>query len=125
MVESDLVGIQQIVQAGQRGLENQAGSVNVKTDKQAFTSGKVINCGGLYSDKLAKLTLDELEYKIIPFRGEYYDLKPSAFHLVKGLIYPVPDPNFPFLGVHFNQFWRKRDDFQNNKPSNELAEPGT
>lgn len=85
------------------GLENQNGSVIVKTNKKEFSSGKVINCGGLYSDKLARLTLDELEYKIIPFRGEYYDLKPSAHHLVKGLIYPVPDPNFPFLGVHFTK----------------------
>lgn len=85
------------------GLEHQAGSVEVQTDKKKFSSGKVINCGGLYSDKLAKLTLDKLEYKIIPFRGEYYDLKPSAYHLVKGLIYPVPNPNFPFLGVHFTK----------------------
>lgn len=78
-------------------------SVTIITNKGSFQSAKVINCGGLYSDKLARLTLDELEYKIVPFRGEYYDLKPSAYHLVKGLIYPVPDSNFPFLGVHFTK----------------------
>ena len=78
-------------------------SITIKTNKQNFSSDKVINCGGLYSDKLARLTLDELEYKIVPFRGEYYDLKPSSYKLVKGLIYPVPDPNFPFLGVHFTK----------------------
>jgi Predicted dehydrogenase len=84
-------------------LKSENGTVTVKTSKGNFNTGKVINCGGLYSDKLARLTLTELEYKIVPFRGEYYDLKPSAYKLVKGLIYPVPDPNFPFLGVHFTK----------------------
>ena len=85
------------------GLENQNRVVKLKTQKENFITRKVINCGGLFSDKLARLTLDRLEYKIVPFRGEYYDLQPSAQHLVKGLIYPVPDPNFPFLGVHFTK----------------------
>ncbi|MEM1323853.1 MAG: L-2-hydroxyglutarate oxidase [Bacteroidota bacterium] len=78
-------------------------SVTVKTQKQSFETGMVFNCGGLFSDKLARLTLDTLDYQIVPFRGEYYNLKPSAYHYVKGLIYPVPDPNFPFLGVHFTK----------------------
>ena len=84
-------------------LKNIKGIVKIKTNNEQFSSKKVINCGGLYSDKLARLTLDQLEYQIVPFRGEYYDLKPSARHLVKGLIYPVPDPAFPFLGVHFTK----------------------
>ena len=84
-------------------IKNGGNGVTVDTDKTSFQTGKVINCGGLYSDKLARLTLDSLEYKIVPFRGEYYDLKPSAHHLVNGLIYPVPDPHFPFLGVHFTK----------------------
>lgn len=84
-------------------LNNGDASVTIRTNKDQFESDKVINCGGLYSDKLARITFDDLEYKIVPFRGEYYDLKPSANHLVKGLIYPVPDPNFPFLGVHFTK----------------------
>ncbi len=85
------------------GIEQYPDAVEIKTTKGNFSAGMVINCGGLYSDKLARLTLDQLEYKIVPFRGEYYDLRPSAYHLVKGLIYPVPDPKFPFLGVHFTK----------------------
>ena len=90
---------------GQRviDLENKGDTVIIKTDKDTFETKKTVNCGGLYSDKLARLTLSDLEYKIVPFRGEYYDLKPAAQRLVKGLIYPVPDPNFPFLGVHFTK----------------------
>lgn len=84
-------------------IETLGESVSLKTSKSDFQTKKLINCGGLYSDKLARMTLQDLEYKIVPFRGEYYDLKPSAYHLVKGLIYPVPDPNFPFLGVHFTK----------------------
>lgn len=72
------------------------------TNKNKIKSRYVINVAGLYSDKLAKLNF-KINYKIIPFRGEYYNLKPSAAYLVKNLIYPVPDPNFPFLGVHFTR----------------------
>ena len=63
----------------------------------------VINCGGLYSDKIAKLGGLKPEAQIIPFRGEYYELKPEKRYLVKHLIYPVPNPDFPFLGVHFTR----------------------
>jgi L-2-hydroxyglutarate oxidase len=62
----------------------------------------IINCAGLYSDRVAKLT-SNITSKIIPFRGEYYKLKPHAKKLVNNLIYPVPDPKFPFLGVHFTR----------------------
>lgn len=62
-----------------------------------------INCGGLYSDRLAQLGGINPEMKIIPFRGEYYELKPEKRYLVKHLIYPVPNPDFPFLGVHFTR----------------------
>lgn len=79
-------------------------STNIQTTKGLFSSGLTINCAGLYSDKLAQATgFDDLDYQIIPFRGEYYKLKPTKTHLVKGLIYPVPDPSFPFLGVHFTK----------------------
>lgn len=84
-------------------IKNSKSSVTIDTNVGKFETGMLINCGGLYSDKLARMTLEELEYKIVPFRGEYYNLKPSANHLVKGLIYPIPDPNFPFLGVHFTK----------------------
>lgn len=71
---------------------------------QAYPTRLVVNCAGLYSDKVAQLTQhDPVKVRIIPFRGEYYQIKPQSEHLVKNLIYPVPDPNFPFLGVHFTR----------------------
>ncbi len=75
----------------------------VITQKSSYTTRLVINCAGLYSDKVARMTVPELNVKIIPFRGEYYKLKKEKEYLVKNLIYPVPDPNFPFLGVHFTR----------------------
>jgi len=75
----------------------------VITQKASYTTKLVINCAGLYSDKVARMTVPELNVKIIPFRGEYYKLKKEKEYLVKNLIYPVPDPNFPFLGVHFTR----------------------
>jgi L-2-hydroxyglutarate oxidase len=73
----------------------------VVTQKSSYTGKLVVNCAGLYSDKIAKLTLKDVNVRIIPFRGEYYKLQKEKEYLVKTLIYPVPDPNFPFLGVHF------------------------
>ena len=75
----------------------------VITQKTSYTSRLVINCAGLYSDKVARMTVPNLNVKIIPFRGEYFKLKKEKEYLVKNLIYPVPDPNFPFLGVHFTR----------------------
>ncbi|TXI70031.1 MAG: L-2-hydroxyglutarate oxidase [Cyclobacteriaceae bacterium] len=75
----------------------------VITQKTSYTSRLVINCAGLYSDKIARMTVPDLRVKIIPFRGEYFKLKKEKEYLVKNLIYPVPDPNFPFLGVHFTR----------------------
>ena len=63
----------------------------------------IINCAGLHSDRMAKRSGENRDCRIVPFRGEYYRLKPSAEHLVRHLIYPVPDPVFPFLGVHFTR----------------------
>ena len=84
-------------------IENKLNFNKVFTDNSLeIKSNFVINVAGLYSDKLAELNF-KIDYKIIPFRGEYYNLKPSASYLVKNLIYPVPDPNFPFLGVHFTR----------------------
>lgn len=75
----------------------------VKTKKSQFESDYVINCAGLYSDILAENAGVELQHRIVPFRGEYYELKEDRRHLVKNLIYPVPNPSFPFLGVHFTR----------------------
>ncbi len=63
----------------------------------------IVTCGGLQSDRLTRLSGQTPIAQIVPFRGEYYEVKPSAQHLCRGLIYPVPDPNFPFLGVHFTR----------------------
>ncbi len=79
------------------------GKISVATQNQSYSASLVINCAGLYSDKVAKMTVENLDIKIIPFRGEYFKLKKEKEFLVKNLIYPVPDPNFPFLGVHFTR----------------------
>jgi (S)-2-hydroxyglutarate dehydrogenase len=80
------------------------GSVSeVITEKSTFSTKLVVNCAGLYSDKIAAINRDKIDVRIIPFRGEYYEIKPEKQYLVKNLIYPVPDPNFPFLGVHFTR----------------------
>lgn len=75
----------------------------VITQKSSYTTRLVINCAGLYSDKVARMTVPKLNVKIIPFRGEYFKLRKEKEYLVKNLIYPVPDPNFPFLGVHYTR----------------------
>ena len=78
-------------------------NTTVVTNKGEYNTKLVVNCAGLYSDKVAQFTHQKLDVKIIPFRGEYYKLKEEKEYLVKNLIYPVPDPNFPFLGVHFTR----------------------
>ncbi|MGB3533057.1 MAG: L-2-hydroxyglutarate oxidase [Microcoleaceae cyanobacterium] len=78
-------------------------AILLKTNKGTIQSQFIINCGGLYSDRVAKLGKVNPEAKIVPFRGEYYELTPEKSYLVKTLIYPVPNPNFPFLGVHFTR----------------------
>lgn len=91
---------------GQRVTEVRQGekTSNVITEQSFHETKLVINCAGLYSDKVAQLTQKEpIHLRIIPFRGEYFEIKPEKQHLVKNLIYPVPDPNFPFLGVHFTR----------------------
>lgn len=75
----------------------------VITDKGHYSSTIIINTAGLYSDKIAALTQKKLNIRIIPFRGEYAELTEEKRYLVKNLIYPVPNPNFPFLGVHFTR----------------------
>lgn len=81
---------------------NEHGAV-VHSDDERYEARLVINCAGLYCDKVAAMAGEKLNMQIIPFRGEYYSIKPEKAHLVKNLIYPVPDPNFPFLGVHFTR----------------------
>jgi (S)-2-hydroxyglutarate dehydrogenase len=87
-------------------IATESSAVTVSTDKSTYTSSVIVNCAGLYSDKVAALTSPDVNVKIIPFRGEYYKLKKEKEYLVKNLIYPVPDPNFPFLGVHFTRMMK-------------------
>jgi L-2-hydroxyglutarate oxidase len=83
---------------------NQNGeALHVDTDKKTYKGRFLINCAGLYSDHIAKSADIDSPVKIVPFKGEYYELKPEAEYLVKHLIYPLPNPEFPFLGVHFTR----------------------
>jgi len=79
------------------------GRVEVVSTAQTLRAKFLVTCAGLHSDRLARQTRPDLPLRIIPFRGEYYLLKPAAHQLVRNLIYPVPDPAFPFLGVHFTR----------------------
>ncbi|MBV9271505.1 MAG: L-2-hydroxyglutarate oxidase [Candidatus Eremiobacteraeota bacterium] len=83
------------------GIERKGGITRLKTNAGEIEARYVITCGGLQSDRLAKMTGGKSDPKIVPFRGDYLILKPEKRYLVKGNIYPVPDPEFPFLGVHF------------------------
>ncbi len=68
----------------------------------------VVNCAGLFCDRVTLLSGQRPPAKIVPFRGEYFELRPAARHLCRNLIYPVPDPKFPFLGVHFTRMIHNR-----------------
>lgn len=85
-------------------IEQRGGEKIVQTNSGGEFSGKVIvNCAGLYADKVALMTDPSVAVRMLPFRGEFYELKKEREHLVRNLIYPVPNPNFPFLGVHFTR----------------------
>ena len=84
-------------------LRSEANGVAVVSRAGEFQARYVINCTGLQSDRTTKLSGRTPAVKIVPFRGEYFELKPAAKHLCRNLIYPVPDPSFPFLGVHFTR----------------------
>ncbi len=87
-----------VVAIGQRGEQ-----IAIDTAAGSFTADYAVTCAGLHSDRVARLTGIRPEAQIVPFRGEYYELTPAAEHLCRNLIYPVPDPSFPFLGVHFTR----------------------
>ena len=79
------------------------GAWQISTNSGDYQADFLINCGGLQCDRLSSLAGNRDATRIVPFRGEYYRVKPSSQHLVQNLIYPVPDPKFPFLGVHFTR----------------------
>lgn len=87
-----------------RQLRLENGAVRLTAENQPTrTFDLVVNCAGLHSDRIAHLAGSPTPARIVPFRGEYFELSPDAQHLVRGLVYPVPDPRFPFLGVHFTR----------------------
>jgi L-2-hydroxyglutarate oxidase LhgO len=92
-----------LTSAAATGIRRQAAEIVVESSRGAFSTTSLINCAGLYSDRISRMAGDEPGVMIVPFRGEYYDLVPERASLVRALIYPVPDPRFPFLGVHFTR----------------------
>ena len=86
-----------------KNMHEEVEMVQVETNRTTLKARIAINCGGLHSDRIALATGYKTDMKIVPFRGEYFKLKPEKRHLVKHLIYPVPNPKFPFLGVHFTR----------------------
>src|SRR5690606_38135321 len=78
-------------------------AVVVETSIGSFRADYLVNCAGLHADRVARLSGLHTPARIVPFRGEYYELTPQRRELVQGLIYPVPDPRFPFLGVHLTR----------------------
>ncbi|MDR6369263.1 L-2-hydroxyglutarate oxidase [Chryseobacterium bernardetii] len=86
-----------------KNIIDKGSEIIVSTNISEFKTKKLISCAGLYSDKITKMTNEKNDVVIIPFRGEYYKIKDEKKYLVKHLIYPVPDPSFPFLGVHFTR----------------------
>tara|TARA_R110002111_G_scaffold247140_4_gene310177 strand:+ start:78227 stop:79426 length:1200 start_codon:yes stop_codon:yes gene_type:complete len=85
------------------GIQHHSDHITIQTKQGEYAAKQVINCGGLFSDRVARMGGSRPNSKIVPFRGEYYLLKPDAEHLCRSLIYPVPNPEFPFLGVHFTK----------------------
>jgi (S)-2-hydroxyglutarate dehydrogenase len=86
-----------------RGIAKRASEIVLETTKGGIKATRVINCSGLHSDRIMRLAGEESALRIVPFRGEYYELVPTSRDLVRNLIYPVADPRFPFLGVHFTR----------------------
>ena len=89
--------------SGVVGFDVSGNDVVVRTRAGEFSARYVVNCAGLYSDRVARMAGDDPGMMLVPFRGEYYDLAAARQELVRGLIYPVPDPRYPFLGVHFTR----------------------
>ena len=85
------------------GILVESKSIRVSSPLETIEGSYFVNCAGLYSDRIAHLMGESLSVKIIPFRGEYYQLKKDSLNLCRNLIYPVPDLRFPFLGVHFTR----------------------
>jgi L-2-hydroxyglutarate oxidase LhgO len=92
-----------LTNSGVTGIVYEAESVVLETASGSVHARFVVNCAGLHSDRIARMAGASLGLRIVPFRGEYYELVPAKHYLIKGLVYPVADPRFPFLGVHFTR----------------------
>jgi L-2-hydroxyglutarate oxidase len=92
-----------LTSAAVTGLRRAANEIVVETSRGTYSTDSLINCAGLFSDRISRMAGDDPGVMIVPFRGEYYDLTAERASLVRALIYPVPDPRFPFLGVHFTR----------------------
>ncbi|MDX1530765.1 MAG: L-2-hydroxyglutarate oxidase, partial [Rhodothermales bacterium] len=86
-----------------RALHRRPDGLTLETTAGEVRADRLVNCAGLHSDRVARLCGDRPPVQIVPFRGEYYALRPEARGLCRALVYPVPDPAFPFLGVHFTR----------------------
>jgi L-2-hydroxyglutarate oxidase len=96
-------GARVVTGARVKRLRRQGAAWIAETTTGEFEADFLINCAGLHCDRVAQLAGERRDMRIVPFRGEYYKLRPERQHLVRNLIYPVPDPRFPFLGVHFTR----------------------
>lgn len=96
-------GGQVLTKARMRSVQSNGSGLAVETTRGAVACSRLVNCAGLQSDRVARLCGADPDVRIVPFRGEYYELVPERDELVRGLIYPVPDPRFPFLGVHLTK----------------------
>jgi len=117
--QEGIVDYDKVCEAMRRGIEADGGSVTlaarvtslrlqngewrIGSTAGEFSADFIVNCAGLHCDRVSELAGEMREVRIVPFRGEYYQIKPERQHLVRNLIYPVPDPQFPFLGVHFTR----------------------
>lgn len=86
-----------------RGITQGSGEIVLETTRGSIKATRVINCAGLHSDRIMRMAGEDNGLRIVPFRGEYYEIVPARRKLVRNLIYPVADPRFPFLGVHFTR----------------------
>jgi L-2-hydroxyglutarate oxidase len=92
-----------IVNAPVRALQRTSAGWKITAGEHTMDATIIVNCAGLHADRVARLAGERPDVQVVPFRGEYYELRPERAHLVRNLIYPVPDPAFPFLGVHLTR----------------------
>jgi L-2-hydroxyglutarate oxidase len=96
-------GVRLLLNTPVLGIRPAGAGVEVATPAEVLRADLLVNCAGLYADRIARMAGFDTDVRIVPFRGEYYELRPAARELVRGLIYPVPDPSLPFLGVHLTK----------------------